>query len=144
VREMSAPSGVERTPFGVAVGIGAAAMIAAAEVAAVLFPPSDGWARLAVVSIAAGGYAVIAADARASVVTAGLGYLLFTGFLMNRYGELTWGGTTSLRQLIVFAAAIGIGAGLRWIRTVMADLAREQELNELVATHTNDKESHGG
>lgn len=144
MRQVSAPGGMGRTPLGIAVGIGAAVMVVAEQVAAVVFPPADVWARLVVVSIAAGGYAAIVADVRASLVTAGLGYLMFTGFLVNRYGELTWDGTTSVWRVIVLAAAVGIGAGAGRILAVVADLAWEDELNELVQTRTNEKESHGG
>jgi hypothetical protein len=31
-----------------------------------------------------------------------LGYLLFDGFLVNRFGDLTWDGTTKMSYLIVF------------------------------------------
>lgn len=144
MRQVSAPSGVGRTPFGIAVGIGAAVMIAAAACAALVFPPSDVWARLVVVSIVAGGFAATVADVWAGLVTAGLGFLLFTGFLVNSFGELTWDGTTSVWQVLVFAAAAGVGVGLRWIRAVMAELAWQDEVDELVARHTNEKESHGG
>ncbi|MCW6004426.1 hypothetical protein K1W54_07490 [Micromonospora sp. CPCC 205371] len=54
--------------------------------------------------------AAIVTGVLASLVTAGLGCLLFTGFLVNRYGELTWDGTTSVWRAIVLAAAVGIGA----------------------------------
>lgn len=101
MREVSVPEGAGRTPFGIAVGIGATVMVAAAALSAALFPPVDMAARLAVVSVAVGVCAATTADTWASLVTAGLGYLLFCGFLVNRYGELTWDGTTSVWHVTV-------------------------------------------
>jgi hypothetical protein len=43
----------------------------------------------------------VVADTRASLVTAGLGYLLFDGFLVNRFGDRTWDGTTIMWHLTV-------------------------------------------
>jgi hypothetical protein len=89
MREASMPEGSGRTPFGIAVGIGVATMVAATATSAALFSPVDVPPRLAVLSIAVGACAATMADTRASLATAGLGYLLFSGFLVNRYGELT-------------------------------------------------------
>ena len=133
------------TPFGIGVGIGAAVMVAATATAAALFPPADVSARLVVVAVAVGAHAVIVADPRANLVTAVLGFLLFDGFLANRYGELTWNGTTSGWHVAVFVLAAGAGIGWRRIRTARADLALADELAGLVDnSDTRTRESHGG
>jgi hypothetical protein len=80
----------------------------------------------------------VVADTRVSLVTAGLGYLLFDGFLVNRFGDLTWDGTTIMRYLTVFALAMGCGFLLRWIRHAVASTATAEVLDE------STKESHGG
>jgi len=78
------------------------------------------------------------------LAVAGLGYLLFIGFLVNRYGELTWDGTTSAWYLTVFALAIGLGLSRRWIRALRAEAARTAELEVLINnTESRKKESHG-
>ncbi|MGN9907667.1 hypothetical protein ACTMTJ_08955 [Phytohabitans sp. LJ34] len=71
-------------------------MVVAAMAAATLFPDSDATGRLLAIVLAVGGYAALVADTWAALVTAGLGCLLFDGFLVNRFGDLTWDGTTSM------------------------------------------------
>jgi len=131
-----------RTPFGIRLAVGAVAMVGACTTAAALV--SDVPGRLVVVTVAAGVYAALVDDSRASLAVAGLGYLLFTGFLVNRYGELTWDGTTSTWYLTVFALAIGLGLSRRWIHAVGAEAALAAELEELINnTESRKKESHG-
>lgn len=119
------------SPFGLAGG--AAAMIGATALAAALFPAAQQPARLVVVALAAGGCAATIADTRVTLAVAGIGYLLFTGFLVNSRGELTWDGVTSLAHLLAFGTASGIGLTHRWIRTVRADVAFDAALRELLA-----------
>lgn len=134
-----------RTPFGVNLAVGAAAMVAATAAAALLFPAAGESARLVVVCLAVGGYAALVADTRASLATAALGFLLFDGFLVNRDGELSWDGRTTSWHLVAFVLATGLGLGQRWIRHARADLAVDEELNEIVENiDTRMKESHGG
>jgi hypothetical protein len=131
VREESARYDAGRTPFGIDLATGAVVMVGVAFVA-VLFHDVD--ARLAVVALAVGGHAALAATARASFAVAGIGYLIFDGFLVNRLGELTWEGMTSLWRLFVFALAVGLGLGLRRVRAVRADLALAREAAGLAGT----------
>jgi hypothetical protein len=132
VREEAARDDAGRTPFGINLAAGAVALVAAAFVA-VLFPEGD--ARLVVVAVAVGWYAAMVADTKASLAVAGIGYLLFNGFLMNRLGELIWDGMTSAWHLITFAMAVGLGLGQRWIRAACTDLAFAYEVAELVDGH---------
>lgn len=129
--------------FGISLGLGAVAMVAATAVAAAMFP--DVPARLAVVALGVAAYAAAAEDLRAVLSTAAVGYLLFVGFLVNRHGELAWTGTTSVRDVAVFALAVGVGLVWRWIRTIRAEAARDDELNELLGnTEPMKKETHDG
>ena len=70
-------------------------------------------AGLVVMALAVAGYAMFVDDVRAALATGAVGYLLFDGFLVNRYGDLTWPGTTSL---VAFVLAVVLGVGLRWLR----------------------------
>lgn len=136
---MRAQSG--QAPFGIQVGAGAALMVSAAAAGALLFADRDAAGRLIVVAVAAGGYAALVADTRAALITAGLGYLLFDGFLVNRFGDLTWDGTTSLWHLTVLTLVVGLGLGRRWIRHAGTDMDVDEELNKIIE---NKKESHRG
>ncbi|MEU7823180.1 DUF4118 domain-containing protein [Catellatospora sp. NPDC049133] len=118
-----------RTPFGVSVGIGAAAMTAATILAATL--TANETEQLLIVALAVGGYAATVADTRASLVTALLGFGLFNGFIVNRYGELSFDGTATWWNLSVFAVALGLGLGQRWLRHVRDNAAAEPEVTGL-------------
>ena len=101
-------------PFGFGVAGGAVVGVTAVAAAAVLLPGSA--AQLVLVAVAVGVYAAVVGDVRVSLVTAGLTYLLFDGFLVNRYGELSWDGTTSAWHLFGFALALLLGSGHRLAR----------------------------
>jgi hypothetical protein len=118
--------------LGVELAVGAAVMVAATMVAAVLFlePP----ARLVVVAAAIAGHAILVDNAGAAVAAGGLGYLLFNGFLVNRYGELTWDGTTSAWQMGLLALAAGAGLAVRWVRRARVRAAWPDEVAALLDT----------
>ncbi len=128
----SVETGHAGTPFGIELAVGAAEMVAATVVAVVLFP--DQPARLVVVAVALAAYAVLVDNARAAVATGGLGYLLFNGFLVNRYGELTWDGTTSAWQIGLLALAAGAGLAVRWVRRARVRAAWADEVAALLDT----------
>jgi hypothetical protein len=125
VREGWTRGDTGRTPFGINVGIGAVVVVAASMAAAVF--PAVG-VRLAVVAVSVAGYAAVVCDVGAAFAVAGLGYLLFNGFLVNRLGELTWDGTASLWHASALLLAILLGTGVRWVRAVRADLLLAEEV----------------
>jgi hypothetical protein len=145
VREESARYHAGRTPFGIDLATGAVVMVGAAFVA-VLFRGTD--ARMVVIAVAATGYAAAVGDTRASVAVAGIGYLLFNGFLVNSRGVLTWDGMSSLWQLFAFSLALGLGLAGRRIRLIRADLVLAREAAGLApASETEvvpEKETLGG
>jgi hypothetical protein len=132
VRESSAPDRTGHTPFGINLAVGALVTVGATMVAAAAFSPGEVSARLLVVAVAVGGYAVMAADVGAAFATALLGFLLYTGFLANQYGTLTWDGASSVRHLLVLALPAGLAIPSRWIRTAKAEIAQAEELDKLL------------
>jgi hypothetical protein len=140
---MSAPDGVGRAPFGIAAGIGAVAMVVAAQVAAVLFGPAEVWARLVVVAVGLTWYAASVADVWASLATVGLGYLLFNGFLVGRFGELAWRGAASVWHLLALLVAVGVGIGWRRVWTAVG-VTRRLGQRVVVERHSTVEEAHGG
>jgi hypothetical protein len=107
--------------LGIDLAVGAAAMSGAAMVAAA-FPGVP--IRLGVMAVATAVYAALVENARAGLATAGLGYLVFNGFLVNRFGELTWNGMNSIRHAAVLAAAAGVGLGFRCLRRPPTSIQR--------------------
>ena len=133
-----------RTPFGINLADGAGVMVATVFIARAAV--TEVTARVVAVALALGVYAALVDDTRASLATAGLGYLLFNGFLVNRYGELTWDGTTSTWHVTVIAAAVGLGLCRRWLRSSRRHAATErgaQRVTQYIES-TPKKETHGG
>lgn len=101
-----------RTPLGINIGIGAVMVLAAAVVAALIPVEYTGW-RFAVVAVAVGLSAVVCVDHVALAPVALLGWLVVNGFLVDRFGELSWHGSSDLYRmmLLVMAGALGLAAG---------------------------------
>jgi len=108
----------EATPVGINIGLGVAVVLTAVIVAA-LVPASAGAWRLVPVAVAlvvAGG---ATADPTAMAYVATAAYLLAVGFLVNRYGVLTWDGMGDIYRLVVIMASAGFGLllGAGWRRS---------------------------
>jgi hypothetical protein len=101
-----------RTPVGINIGIGAVLVVAAAIVAALIPVAHTGW-RFAVVAVVVGLFAVLTVDHLALAPVALLGWLVVNGFLVDRFGELTWHGSPDLYRLmlLVMAGALGLAVG---------------------------------
>jgi len=119
-----------RTDIGIGLAIGVVAVVGATIGAAALTAGVPG--RLAVIALVAGAVAAWVDDARAAVATAGVGFLLFDGFLVNRYGDLSWHGRTSLWQVAVLAVALGVGRGWRRLQTLRVSAARDRDIEGLL------------
>jgi hypothetical protein len=85
------------TPFGINLAVGVVIVLGASAVAGALSAVVDDW--------------------RAALATAGLSCLVFDGFLVNRYGELTWDGITSVWQVATLAVAAALGRAWRSVRS---------------------------
>lgn len=110
-RAAAVPTG-ERTPTGITLAAGAAAVTAAALIAAALPASQPGW-RFALIALTVGGFAAVTMDQRALAGVALLGWLIANGFLVDRLGELSWHGSADVWRMIilVFAAVLGLAAG---------------------------------
>jgi hypothetical protein len=140
--DWSGDAGAGRTPLGISVAFGAAAMVAATLAAAAMFAEVP--ARLAVVAVALAAFAAAVDDPLASVATGVLGFLLLNGFLVNRLGELTWNGRTSSGHVAVLTGALGLGMAWQRVRAARLAAAREDELNEILDGTSIKKEPNRG
>lgn len=107
----AAGGGGDRAPAGIAVGIGAVAVVAAALLAALIPVGHTGW-RAAVVAVTVGVVAGLSRDGWATAATVVLGWLVVNGFLVNRLGRLSWHGTPDLVRLVLLVLTGGAGLGL--------------------------------
>jgi hypothetical protein len=118
-------------PTGIAVGVGAVTVVVAATVAALL-PASADAVRLGVMALALGTFAAATVDPPAVAGVTELGWLVFYGFLVNRFSDLTWTGRVDeLRLGVLVAAAVAglaVGGLLRWAE----GRRRDAELQALV------------
>jgi hypothetical protein len=108
----------DRTPVGIAVGVGATAMVLAAIVAAMISPAHPG-VRFGVLAAVVVLFAAVSLDRAALAVVALIGALLYNGFLENSAGNLSWHTDDLWRlMLLVTVGAVGlaIGEGYRFVR----------------------------
>ncbi|MFK3983241.1 hypothetical protein ACI2K4_23035 [Micromonospora sp. NPDC050397] len=108
--------GVPPAPSGISIGGGAALVVAATCLAAALLPASVPTARFMVVTVVVGGFGAVVPDLRADLAVGLLGWLCFSGFLLDRYGELHWHGARSTGYLLVLAAVTLLGPTLGRLR----------------------------
>jgi hypothetical protein len=110
-------------PVGVDIAGGAAAVVLAALGAAAV-PAAYGWWRVAVIGVVVAVFAAVTADARAAGAVVVLAWLVVNGFLVDRYGQLSWHGAVDLGRLLVIAACAGLGLLLG--RSRIHSLARKE------------------
>jgi hypothetical protein len=112
-------------PIGILIGGGALVAVLATTVAAAA--PATGEWRLGIIAIAIGLFAAFARRPLAVSSTVVLAWLLVNGFLVDRFGELSWHGRADLYRA---AALILAGAGgqvvgvLRLVRARIRDHER--------------------
>jgi hypothetical protein len=100
-----------RTPTGMNVAVGAAAVVAAALVAAAVPAVHEVW-RWEAVAAAVAVTAALTVDGLAMAVVVPMAWLVSDGFLENRLGQLTWHGSTDLSLILLLSAAAGFGLGI--------------------------------
>jgi hypothetical protein len=109
-RPLSARVGAVR-PTGL-IGIGAVVVTVATMGAATIPATHDGW-RFGVVTVVLGVFAALVPDRLAVAWAGALAWLLVNGFLVDRFGELSWHGRGDLYRalMLVAAAAVGLVSG---------------------------------
>lgn len=113
----------ERTPVGIAVGLGAVAVITAALIAAAIPAAYSDW-RFALMAAAVGLFAAISLDQVALAAVTGISALVANGFLENSAGQLVWHGSEDLWRLLLLvmigAVGLAIGEAYRYLRKLRA------------------------
>ena len=114
-----------RPPLGITMAIGAVAMAAATVVAATIPTGLTGW-RIGTVAAVLCVLSAATVDPIASAVVAIYAYLFVDGFLVNRFGDLSWQGPADLRRAGVLAAASAVGLALGWLLRVFRSVEEER------------------
>jgi hypothetical protein len=131
------------TPFGIPVGIGAVAMVAAGVVAAMIPGAYPGW-RFGVFAFAVFAFAAASLDQRALAGVAVIGFLVCNGFLENRLGQLAWHREDLWRiLLLVMVAAWGlaVGEGIRFVHAIRARYRKAG--SEVLRASSQEEGKHG-
>jgi hypothetical protein len=110
----AAPVDEDRCPSGIAVAVGAAALVTAAIVGATL---TRGVAfRLGGMVLTIAVLAAVAGDGRAALAVGGLAWPIGNGFLVNRFGELRWHAGLDVWFVAGLLAAVAIGMTIAQVR----------------------------
>src|SRR5262245_17062154 len=105
-----------RIPFEFGIAAGSVAMIVVALIDSAAFSPHHTGDRLAAMAVAIVIFSIVGRWQSALPVAA-VGYLLYDGFLANRYGELTWDHQTGARAIGVIALAVALGLTIGRLRS---------------------------
>ena len=105
-----------RIPFEFGLAAGSVTMIVVALIDSAAFAPDHAGDRLAGMAVAVGMFCAVAGW-RSGLPVAAMAYLLYDGFLANRYGELTWDHQAGPRAVGVIALAVALGLIVGWLRS---------------------------
>jgi hypothetical protein len=128
----------DRTPTGIAIGVGAAVVVGVALVAALVPVAHTAW-RFALVAAAVGVFAAVTRDGWAVAATVVVAWLVVNGFLVDRMGDLSWHGSPDLLRLmllvLVGGVGLALGEGVRGLRE-----ARHEAALRVLMTGNEEKE----
>ncbi|MBV9922325.1 MAG: hypothetical protein JOY78_15955 [Pseudonocardia sp.] len=99
-------SSVVPTGFGIA---GGSVVVVFAALLAGALPSSASVARLNLFSVVVAGFAACPLTAFAVTGTSALAFLVFDGFLVNSFGQLSWHGAVDGWRLLTLAVAVAVG-----------------------------------
>src|SRR5262249_43071818 len=119
VRNAFADARRGESPQGIALAAGFAAAAVGCLLASLAFPPHEPTARLVALALLIAAFTTACRNLLANLLTAGIAWSMFLGFLVDREGELQWHGGVDLLRLgtLIMAALVG---SARWL---IADLA---------------------
>jgi hypothetical protein len=126
-------------PMGIALAAGFATAAAGCLLAALASPPHEPGPRLVVLALAVAGFAAAVRNLTAALLTAGIAWSMYLGFLVGHAGELRWHGGADLMPLGVLVAAALLGAARGLITGALsawpAPVPRSREELRPVAVH---------
>lgn len=99
------------TPTGIRVGVGAVDVVIAGLVAAAI-PAAYPGGRFAVLAAMVGLFAAVTCDEMALAFVAIIAFAVFDGFLENRFGQLSWHGSSDLWRLLLLVITAGCGLAI--------------------------------
>lgn len=100
-------------PLGIALAAGFTSAGVGCLLASMAFPPHEPSPRLLALALIVAGFAATVRNPAAALLTAGIAWSMYLGFLVGHAGELGWHGSVDLVRLgaLVLAALIGTA---RW------------------------------
>jgi hypothetical protein len=101
----------DRTPVGLTIAGGVTILVGAALVTS-LTPAHDSVLRAGLVAVALAAFAVNTGEPLAMAALVPLAWLVFNGFLVDRYGVLAWHGWADVYRAVAFAAASVAGLAI--------------------------------
>src|SRR4051812_42527605 len=113
-------------PLGFALAAGFAASIAGCFLASAAAPSADTGTRLAVLAFVLAVYAATVRNLPAAVLTAGIAWSFFLGFVVDGDGEVRWHGASDLDRLGVLIVAVLAGSAW-WMVTAAVRLPSEEK-----------------
>jgi MFS family permease len=100
------PAPAPSPELGIGIGLGAATVVVAGLLAAAVPVADQPW-RFAVMVIAVVVFGALFGGRLAVACAAGLAWLVVNGFLVDRFGELSWHGTADIyRALMLISAGV--------------------------------------
>jgi hypothetical protein len=115
VREAVVSSGSRAHPrpaitgaTGLLIGSGAL-LVTLVTMGASAIPSTSGGLRFGVVAFAVGAFAALTLDRMAVAGTGALAWLLVNGFLVDRFGELSWHGRADVYRALMLVAVASVG-----------------------------------
>jgi hypothetical protein len=100
-------------PLGFALAAGFAVSVIGCLLASLAAPPHQTTTRLVVLALVMAGSAAAIRNLRGAVLTAGMTWSLYLGFLVDQTGELHWHGIADLVRLGVLIA-VALAGSARW------------------------------
>src|SRR5262245_10787717 len=105
---------LEKCPFGIALAAGFMTAVTGCLLASLMSAPDEPTPRLVELSMITAGSSAVLRNPAAALLTAGITWLVYLGFLVEHAGELRWHGGVDLLRLgaLITAALIGSAAWL--------------------------------